>query len=47
MLEMKATLSKLLRNFEIIPATPKHKPELDFETVLISKNGVHVALKSR
>lgn len=47
MLEMKATMSMLLRNFEIIPATPKHELDLTIEVVLMSKTGVHVALKAR
>lgn len=47
MLEVKATLSKLLRNFEFLPATPKRDLILAFEIVLTSKNGVRVALKPR
>lgn len=47
MLEMKATLSKVLRNFEIISATPKQWLDLSFEVILVSKNGVHVALRAR
>lgn len=47
MLEMKATVSKLLRNFEILPATPEHIVKPVSETVLKSTNGVRVCLKER
>lgn len=46
-LEMKTTISKLLRNFEIHPATLKSNLELEFETVLVSGNGINVTLKNR
>lgn len=47
MLEMKSTLSKVLRNFELLPATPNEPLQLASETVLKSANGVKIALKNR
>lgn len=47
MLQMKATISKVFRNFKILPATPKHIVRPVAETVLKSKNGVCVSLKER
>lgn len=47
MLEMKCTISKVLRNFQLLPATPEHKLELSSETVLKSKNGINIKLKKR
>ncbi|KAG5893586.1 hypothetical protein JTB14_028353 [Gonioctena quinquepunctata] len=47
MLEMKCTLSKLLRNFEILPATPKHSLILSAEAVLKSANGVRIKVRPR
>ncbi|XP_023013819.2 cytochrome P450 4c3 [Leptinotarsa decemlineata] len=45
MLEMKATVAKLLLKFEIVSCG--HVPILAAETVLFSKNGVKVTLKTR
>lgn len=47
MLEMKATIAQILRNFEIRPASPKHIVKPVSETVLKSKNGICVSLKER
>nr|QTM97445.1 Cytochrome P450 [Sitophilus oryzae] len=47
MLEMKATLAKLLLNFEILPSIPEHNVILSAEAVLKSKNGFCVRLKKR
>ncbi|XP_074031180.1 cytochrome P450 4c3 isoform X2 [Leptinotarsa decemlineata] len=47
MLEMKSTISKVLRHFEILPATPEHKLKLAPETILVSKNGVCISLRKR
>ncbi|EFA04665.2 cytochrome P450 CYP4BN1 [Tribolium castaneum] len=47
MLEMKSTISKVLRNFELQPATPTHTVQLAAESVLKSANGVKIALKNR
>ncbi|CAG9827254.1 unnamed protein product [Diabrotica balteata] len=47
MLEVKSTLSKILRNFELKPATPVHELQLVPETILVSKNGVRISLKDR
>ncbi|XP_044271096.1 cytochrome P450 4c3-like isoform X2 [Tribolium madens] len=46
-LEMKSTISKMLRNFELQPATPTHTIQLTAESVLKSENGVKIALNSR
>ncbi|XP_023309750.1 cytochrome P450 4c3-like isoform X2 [Anoplophora glabripennis] len=45
--EMKAVISKVLRNFELLPAFPRHKPLLAAESVLKSANGIKVQLKPR
>lgn len=47
MFEMKSTLSKVIQNFELLPAIPEHKLKLAPETILVSKNGVRIALKRR
>lgn len=47
MLEMKSTLSKILRNFELLPAVPEHKLILVSEAVLKSKNGMKLKLVKR
>nr|XP_023013820.1 cytochrome P450 4c3-like [Leptinotarsa decemlineata] len=47
MLEMKCTLSKILRNFELRPATPKHTLKLTPEAVLKSSNGVRIQVRPR
>lgn len=47
MLEMKCTLAKILRNFELLPAIPEHKLVLAAETVLKSANGINIRLKKR
>ncbi|CAH1183090.1 unnamed protein product [Phaedon cochleariae] len=46
-LEMKSTVSKVLRNFELSPATPTHELKLAPEIILVSKNGVRLSLKKR
>lgn len=45
MLEMKSTISKLLRHFELLPLGPD--PRLSMNIVLRSANGVHLGLKPR
>ncbi|XP_031342172.1 uncharacterized protein LOC116170124 [Photinus pyralis] len=45
-LEMKATISKILRNFEILPV-PDHEPQLSIEAILKSYNGLPIVLKAR
>lgn len=45
MLEMKSTISKILRHFEVLPVGPDLIPLV--EIVLRSKDGVHVALSPR
>ncbi|EFA04535.1 cytochrome P450 4C1 [Tribolium castaneum] len=47
MLEMKSTISKVLRNFKLCPATPHHTLDLVAETVLKSDNGVRLSLMER
>ncbi|XP_031345431.1 cytochrome P450 4c3-like [Photinus pyralis] len=46
MLELKATISKILRNFEILPV-PDHEPQLSIEAILRSYNGLPIVLKAR
>ncbi|KAJ3632244.1 hypothetical protein MTP99_009261 [Tenebrio molitor] len=46
-LELKSTLSKIIRNFELMPSTPEHKMQLSFEAVLKSANGIKISLKLR
>ncbi|KAG5879643.1 hypothetical protein JTB14_034443 [Gonioctena quinquepunctata] len=46
-LEMKSTLSKVLRNFELLPATPAEPLRLAPEVILVSKNGVCISIKKR
>lgn len=45
MLEMKSTISKVLRHFELLPAGPDLIPLV--EIVLRSKNGIQVGLSPR
>ncbi|XP_017785862.1 PREDICTED: cytochrome P450 4d2-like [Nicrophorus vespilloides] len=47
MAEMKSTLSKILRNFKILPTVPAHDVQLCANTILTSKNGVRVRLAER
>ncbi|XP_015833627.1 cytochrome P450 4c3-like [Tribolium castaneum] len=47
MLEIKSLVSKVVRNFELFPASPTHEMHLAPETVLKSLNGVKIGLKMR
>ncbi|XP_057669996.1 cytochrome P450 4c3-like [Diorhabda carinulata] len=47
MLEMKSTISKVLRNFELLPAKDNTPLLLSPELTLVSSNGVRVSLKKR
>jgi len=47
MLEMKSAISKVLRNFELLPADNEPKIVLLAETILKSGSGVHVKIKDR
>jgi cytochrome P450 family 4 len=47
MLEIKSLVSKIIRNFELSPAFPRHEMILSPETVLKSLNGIRVGIKSR
>nr|AID61457.1 cytochrome P450 [Calliphora stygia] len=45
MLEMKSTLSKMLRHFELLPLGPDVKPVINL--ILRSTTGIHVGLRPR
>ncbi|XP_034123490.1 uncharacterized protein LOC117580852 [Drosophila guanche] len=45
LLEMKSTISKLLRHFELLPLGPEPRPAMNI--VLRSANGVHLGLQPR
>lgn len=47
MLEMKSSVSKVLRNFELQPVIPEHKLQLLAEAILKSSNGMIVKLVKR
>ncbi|CAH0557342.1 unnamed protein product [Brassicogethes aeneus] len=47
MLEMKSTISKIIRNYELLPSIPEHKIVLAAETVLKSANGIKIRIKKR
>nr|WCC58133.1 cytochrome P450 [Pharsalia antennata] len=47
MMEMKTTLSKVIRHFDLYPATPEHVLQLAPETILLSKNGVRISIRRR
>ncbi|GJQ86414.1 hypothetical protein Trydic_g10323 [Trypoxylus dichotomus] len=47
MLEMKSTISHVLRNFDLLPPSPDHKIMLTSAAVLKSANGVYIRLKPR
>ncbi|CAG9854570.1 unnamed protein product [Phyllotreta striolata] len=47
LLEMKSTISKVLRNFKLLPANPNPELMLVPEIILVSKNGINVCLKKR
>ncbi|CAG9864174.1 unnamed protein product [Phyllotreta striolata] len=46
-LEMKTIISKIIRNFELLPTNPRHKLVYSAETVLKSITGVDIGLKIR
>lgn len=46
-LEMKSTISKVVRNYELLPLVPKHTPFILSEVILRSDNGVMLKLKNR
>ncbi|CAO1381140.1 unnamed protein product [Diamesa hyperborea] len=45
MLELKSTISSIVKNFELLPSN--QKPKLTMQLVLKSTNGVHVGFKKR
>lgn len=47
MLEMKSILSKLVRNYEILPTEPVQRVQVMAESILKSQNGIMVHLKKR
>jgi cytochrome P450 len=47
MLEMKATLSALLRRYQLLPANPPHRLDLTVVLVLKSLTGVVLRLEPR
>jgi len=47
MLEIKTTISKILRHYELILGNPEEKMILVAEMVLKSKNGINLKLKKR
>lgn len=46
MLEMKSVISKILRNFELLPAIPVYKPILAMEAIFRPTNGVNIRLRN-
>ncbi|GJQ70771.1 hypothetical protein Trydic_g699 [Trypoxylus dichotomus] len=47
MLLMKSIVTKVIRNFQLLPVNPPHTPKLTSEFVLKSANGLPVRMKSR
>lgn len=47
MLELKAVISKLLRNYRLSASNPEHELQLVAETVLKSTNGVRLRIHPR
>lgn len=47
MLEIKSTVSKVVRHFKLEPAQPKHQIQLVSEIILKSKNEVKISLQAR
>ncbi|XP_044272411.1 cytochrome P450 4c3-like [Tribolium madens] len=47
MLEMKSTVSKIIRQYKLLPTTPQHELELVGETILKSTNGIKIRLRLR
>lgn len=46
MLELKATISKILRTFKLVPV-PGFEPILVAETILKSANGIRIGVQER
>ncbi|XP_071052485.1 cytochrome P450 4d2-like isoform X2 [Onthophagus taurus] len=47
MLEIKATVSKILRHFELFETKPRHQVQLTVESILKSNNGVKMSIRKR
>nr|XP_032512374.1 cytochrome P450 4d2-like [Danaus plexippus plexippus]DAB41764.1 TPA_inf: cytochrome P450 CYP405A7 [Danaus plexippus] len=44
---MKATLSNMLRRYEVVPCDPADEPQFAYRILTESKNGIHLKLKKR
>lgn len=47
MLQVKATVAKIIRNFVLSPVEPPHEPQLGANTVLRSNNEIPIRIKRR
>jgi len=47
MLELKASVSKVVRNFQLLPCEKSEQPRISAELVLISSNGINLRVKER
>lgn len=47
LLEVKASLVKIIKNFILLPVEPEHKLQLAANTILKSLNGVPIRIKRR
>lgn len=47
MLEMKSVISKILRNYELLPSIPHNPPKVIGEIILKSATGVNLRLQRR
>ncbi|EFA04617.2 cytochrome P450-like protein [Tribolium castaneum] len=47
MLEMKSTISKILRKYKLLPADPQHELNLVSELILKSSNGIKISIEPR
>ncbi|CAH1160229.1 unnamed protein product [Phaedon cochleariae] len=46
-LETKSCISKIVRKFRLLPSVPDTKPQLIFQMLIASKNGVNISLERR
>nr|WET52707.1 cytochrome P450 [Phaedon brassicae] len=46
-LETKSCISKIIRKFRLLPSVPDTKPQLIFQMLIASKNGVNISLERR
>jgi hypothetical protein len=47
MLELKSTVSNVLKHYHLSPAPPNHQPILIAEAILKSSNGIRICLTKR